>query len=162
MIKALLQQIPRNRKIICLTGGAGEGKTLTMSVLGKKIRDQFNAELYSNYSLSESKQVSKLSLNEKIKIVCIDEFERVYMNSKGTVHFLLNNEDNNIIFILTAFDINRLDEKIKEMVDLCMIVKKNDQETITVKSTNTNFTMELNVSDNKDQYNAFELPNIQF
>jgi predicted AAA+ superfamily ATPase len=162
MLAALLNQIESNRKVVCITGNIGAGKTLSMSVLANSLRDIYNAQVFSNYALKNSQSLKEVTHREQVKIVCIDEIEAVWQWSTVFINDLLSDKEQNTIFIITAFFSNRLPEEIKKLVDITLEVKNPDFNTIKIKGINNHYEHEIYILNESNVYNAFEPAELSF
>jgi hypothetical protein len=156
MLAALLAQTKYERKVICITGGLGKGKTLSMSVLANLLRDLYKAKVYSNYGLKDSLPLNEITHDEQVKIVCIDEFEGVWQCSTSFIYDLLSDEEQKIIFIITAFLPNRLNENVRKLIDIVLQVDKSDFNTIKINGVNNDYEHEIFILDERRAYDAFK------
>lgn len=158
---SLLNNIENQRKIICVTGGIGTGKTISTSTIANELKEKMNADLFSNYKLTNSIDISELDLtkikeSERYTIICIDEIEHVLSQSLYRLQYLLDSSsDENIILIIVSFDIKRLPEFIREKIDIHLSVDKKDTDTIELKGVNVNFEKIIKIQECKVFYDAF-------
>lgn len=162
MLAALLTQTKHKRKVVCITGGLGKGKTLSMSVLANSLRDLYKADVYSNYGLKNSMPLNEITPDERVKIVCIDEFEGVWNCSTNFVYNLLSDEEQNTIFIINAFLPKRLNEHVRKFIDIVLEADKTDFNTIKITGVNNDFEHEIFILNECQAYDAFEPARLTF
>lgn len=80
--------------VIVIVGGIGQGKTIYMSYLAKKIAKKTGAKLYSNYALRGSEEIRHTT---ESAVIAVDEAQR-YKQSFNHV--------TNKLIMLTAFNRN--------------------------------------------------------
>lgn len=162
MLIALLNKIEKNRKVICVTGAIGKGKTLSMSVIANCLRDLYNAPVFSNYGLKNSHSLKEITHSEHIKIVCIDEFEQVQQWSSVFINELLSDPEQETIFLITVFRPERLPEEMRKLVDIYLEVDKTDFNTIKIKGLNNHYEHDIYILNESDVYDAFEPAELAF
>jgi len=157
MINKILNRIETKRRVILVTGGIGEGKTLAMSKISSELSKGLKANLYSNYELKNSINVNdyKFSSYDDYNVFCIDEMESVSVYSFKQIEFLLYQSLHldNIIF-LSAIDIKRLNESIRKTVNLHLSVTKKCDE-IEVNGVNVDFSRTIEKIEGVNLYNPF-------
>ena len=141
----LLKQIENNRKIICVTGPLASGKTVTTSVLANELKASLNAELYSNYQLENSKDVSRLQEenldSDQYKIICLDEIEYVLHFSPEQFDELLEDSlDKKVILILESFGMDRLPDYLRKQVDIHLAVSRDEQSPSSIQLNGVNIS----------------------
>lgn len=142
----LLAAIPTNRKVICITGGLGQGKTLAMSAMLKDLKEWEDLPVYSNYELKGSTPLAQLNYldifsSRKPTIIALDETEQLLMHSPRFIHYLLSDfmKNHNVVLIFNVFSKTRLRSELAKRVDVFLEVKKVENE-ILVGPLNENAT----------------------
>lgn len=164
-MKKILNNIETTRKVICITGGVAAGKTLSMSTIANELKEDLQANLYSNYSLYGSLEIKDLELNETDKqiIICIDEMGHVLSNSPDSVFTLMAfTENENVIILFDSYDIKRLPETFRKTIDLHLSAEKIDYDTIKLTGINTAYERVIKITESAIYYNAFDLPKLSF
>lgn len=157
-MKEILNKTDNSCKIICITGGIGQGKSLAMSVLANMLHLKTNYCIFANYNLKNSYRTSELDLEEKIndKIICIDELMTVISFSPYKLNDLFNRSisQSNII-IFTVHSLIQLPKSIRKEIDVILSVQKTD-DVIVLSGENVKFKKEINIQENQNLYNSFE------
>ncbi|MGN4898084.1 AAA family ATPase (plasmid) [Bacillus albus] len=162
-MKNLLNNTENKRKVICVQGKIGAGKTLVMSTIASELKEELNGELFSNYGLANSLGVNDLNSfrnidSEKPYIVCFDEFDRVLNSDMERVcTFLEDVEEQNIIILIASFVHGRLPESIKKVIDVNLVVEKESDEKIKVTGVNVKFDKVVEIEVGKKYYDAFKI-----
>lgn len=144
-MKNLLNNTENKRKLICVEGKIGAGKTLAMSTIASELKEELNGELFSNYGLVNSLGVNDLNLfrnidSKKPYIVCFDEFEHVLKSDMEKVCIFLEDvKEQNVIIFITSFVFERLPKSIKRVIDMNFVVEKESDEKIKVTGVNVQF-----------------------
>jgi hypothetical protein len=161
----LLNNIETNRKVICITGGAAAGKTLFMSTIANELKEEYQAELYSNYSLYGSLDIEGIKFNNdgKLIIVCIDEMGHVLNTSPiSLINLLAYAENKNVVFLFDSFDIKRLPEAFRKTIDIHLSAENIGSDTIKIKGVNVGYERVIKITEAAIYYNAFDLPKLSF
>ncbi|MFV5897371.1 hypothetical protein [Bacillus cereus] len=156
-MKKILNEIENKRKVICVNGRIGHGKTMAMSTIASELKEEINAELFSNYGLVNSVDANELSLPSSC-IVCLDEFEHVLNRDiERACTFFEENKEKNLIVFITSFDSERLPESIREIIDVNLLVEKESDEKIKVTGVNVQFDKVIEIEVGKKYYDAFKI-----
>jgi Cdc6-like AAA superfamily ATPase len=164
-MKNLLNKIETTRKVICITGRVAAGKTLCMSTIANELKEEYQANLYSNYSLYGSLEINELELNESSKpmVICIDEMGHVLNTSPDSVFTLLAfTEHENVIILFDSYNIARLPESIRKTINLHLSAEKLDSDTIKITGINAAYEKVIKITESAIYYNAFDLPKLSF
>lgn len=165
---SLLNNIENQRKVICVTGGIGKGKTISTSTIANELKEYMNANMFSNYKLTNSIDIGEIYLSrfkesERYTIVCIDEIEHVLSHSLNNFKYLLETSlDEKVIIIIESFDITRLPESIRKYIDIHLSVDKKDTDTIELKGVNVDFNKIIKIHESKVFYDAFVPAKLNF
>lgn len=164
----LLNEIENQRKVICVTGGIGKGKTISTSTIANELKENLNADLFSNYKLANSVDISEFSLSkikesDRYTIVCIDEFGSVLRHSLNNFECILEYSlDEKVIIIIDSFDITRLPETIRKNIDIHLSVDKKDTDTVELKGVNVDFNKIIKIHESKVFYDSFAPAKLNF
>lgn len=162
--KGLIDTIKDTRKVICITGGIGEGKTIAMSTIAHELKNENNAILYSNYKLKDAIDSGKLKFKQQKIIVCLDEIEYVLQHSQSSFDTLLEfAKEKDVVILFTSFSKERLPGYLRKEIDVSLSVNK-DRETSTVelRDMNGEYKRVIKIDDSAILYDAFVLPNFNF
>lgn len=157
----LLDEVKTNRKMVCITGCIGSGKTISMSVIAHMLNDLYLGAIYSNYGLKGSLPLEKASGNRSLKIICIDEVERVLQDSKEFIYDLIRDEDQQTIFIVTAYNENRIPETVRKHIDVSLDTMRL-KDTILIKGINNSYDHEIFIKDYQNIYDALTPPRTNY
>lgn len=164
-MKELIDALPNNRKVICITGGLAEGKTLAMSLLANELQKELGASSFSNYGLANSypigfrKAKKAWRTPEQYEIISVDEGQSVFQFSQNFMDHLLSEqyEDRNLIFFFTSTLMDRIPRESRKKIDIHLKVKKDGENgEIKISGVNVPYERTLLIEESLGYFNAFQ------
>jgi len=123
--------------MICvLTGGLGQGKTLSMSVLASFMAYKMGSKLYSNYALKDAHRLNSFYdlMEARDGVVALDE-AHITLDSRNfkdktsqkITHWVLQTRKVNLIILMTTQSFHQIDVRARDVCDVVIQCKKTPQ-----------------------------------
>lgn len=123
--------------MICvLTGGLGQGKTLSMSALASYFAYKMNSRLYANYGLRGAKRISTFQQLTEAKngVVALDEAHITLdsrnfkdKSSQKITHWILQTRKVDLVVLMTTQSFHQIDVRARDVCDVLIQCKKTPQ-----------------------------------
>lgn len=151
-----IEKIESNRKVILITGGIGSGKTLTMSYLAHQLKDHISdfGGLYANYALNGKLPTHWIGNNTRLTpIICIDEYRSQSLSN------VIGTEDDSSIVFLAAQLPSMVPSDVMKSINMIITTSRVEDKIL---ATCEDHQEEINILENKDLYDAFEVADFSF
>jgi len=117
--------------LIIFTGSLGQGKTLSMSILGTLLARAGGLNLYSNYGLKDAQRIYKMDhlLNMEKGVMCFDEAHmsidsRTWKDNIKLSHFMLQTRKKDLIVMMTTQAFGQVDLRVRGITDYVVACRK--------------------------------------
>jgi len=123
--------------MICVfTGGLGQGKTLSMTVLASYMAYKMKCPIFANYALVGSRRIHTFQdlVSAKHGVVALDE-AHITLDSRNfkdktsqkITHWVLQTRKVDLIILMTTQSLHQIDVRARDVTDIVMKCKKTPE-----------------------------------